>query len=240
MNETPPQQVPDRLYVIGDIHGRSDLLDRMVIEISRDLEARPVGAALTVTLGDYVDRGADSRGVLDRLVCNPFPTALVALKGNHETLFTAFLNDPSVADHWRRLGGLETLHSYGVPVASLMMGKNYEEAAAGLRAALPPAHLDFLGSLRTCLSVGKYFMCHAGVRPGVPLERQSEEDLLWIREEFLSSRANFGKIVVHGHTPTESPEVRPNRINIDTGAFMTGRLTCAVLDHGDPRFLSTK
>ena len=240
MIELPPTPEPDRLYVIGDIHGRSDLLDRMVIEISRDLEARPVGAALTVTLGDYVDRGADSRGVLDRLVRNPFPTPLVALKGNHESLFAAFLGDPSVAGHWRRLGGLETLHSYGVPVASLMMGKNYEEAAAGLRAALPQAHLDFLGSLRTSLAVGKYFMCHAGVRPGVPLERQSEEDLLWIRADFLSSRANFGKIVVHGHTPTESPEVLPNRINIDTGAFMTGQLTCAVLDQGDLRFLSTK
>ncbi len=240
MIEPPPTPEPDRLYVIGDVHGRSDLLDRMVFEISRDLEARPVGAALTVTLGDYVDRGADSRGVLDRLVRNPFPTPLVALKGNHESLLAAFLDDPSVAGHWRRLGGLETLHSYGVPVASLMMGKNYEEAAAGLRAALPRDHLDFLGSLRTSLSVGKYFMCHAGVRPGVPLERQSEEDLLWIRADFLTSRANFGKIVVHGHTPTESPEVLPNRINVDTGAFMTGQLTCAVLDQGDLRFLSTK
>jgi serine/threonine protein phosphatase 1 len=240
MNEPPSLPQPDRLYVIGDIHGRSDLLDRMVIEIARDLETRPVGASLTVTLGDYVDRGADSRGVLDRLVRNPFPTPLVALKGNHESLFAAFLNDASVADHWRRLGGLETLHSYGVPVASLMMGRDYEEAAAGLRAAIPPAHLEFLGSLRTSLSVGRYFMCHAGVRPGVPLERQSEEDLLWIRAEFLSSQANFGKIIVHGHTPTESPEVLPNRINVDTGAFITGRLTCAVLDQGDPRFLSTK
>jgi serine/threonine protein phosphatase 1 len=240
MIESPPTPEPDRLYVIGDVHGRSDLLDRMVIEISRDLEAHPVGAALTVTLGDYVDRGADSRGVLDRLVRNPFPTPLVALKGNHESLLAAFLDDPSVAGHWRRLGGLETLHSYGVPVASLMMGKNYEEAAAGLRAALPRAHLDFLGSLRTSLSVGKYFMCHAGVRPGVPLERQSEEDLLWIRADFLTSRANFGKIVVHGHTPTESPEVLPNRINVDTGAFMTGQLTCAVLGQGDLRFLTTK
>ena len=135
-----------------------------------------------------------------------------------------------------------SLHSSmnGVSVASLMMGKDYEKAAEALRAALPPAHLEFVRSLWTSLSVGKYFMCHAGVRPGIPLERQSEEDMLWIREEFLSSRADFGKIVVHGHTPTESPEVLPNRINIDTGAFMTGRLTCAVLGKGRPRFLSTK
>jgi serine/threonine protein phosphatase 1 len=202
----------------------------MIIEISRDLEARPVGAALTVTLGDYIDRGADSRGVLDRLVRNPLPTSLVNLKGNHESLLLVFLKDPSVAGHWRRLGGL----------GSVMVGKNYEEAAADLRARIPPTHVDFLKSLRTRISVGKYFMCHAGVRPGVPRERQSEEDLLWIREEFLSSRVNFGKIVVvHGHTPTESSELLPIRINIDTGAFMTGRLTCAVLDQGEPRFLST-
>jgi serine/threonine protein phosphatase 1 len=239
MNQSPPSPEPDRVYVIGDIHGRSDLLDRMVVEITGDLEAHPVAAALTVTLGDYIDRGPDSRGVLDRLVRNPFPTSLVTLKGNHESLFMAFLEDPSVVVHWRRLGGLETLHSYGVPVESVMMGKNYEDAAASLRAAITPAHLDFLKSLRTWISIGKYFMCHAGVRPGIPLERQVEQDLLWIRDEFLSSRANFGKIVVHGHTPTEVPEVLPNRINVDTGAFMTGRLTCAVLEKGEVRFLST-
>jgi serine/threonine protein phosphatase 1 len=235
-----PTPDPERLYVIGDIHGRSDLLDRLVGEIARDLDANPVGTALTVTLGDYIDRGADSRGVLDRLARNPFPTALAALKGNHETYLTGFLTDPSIAGEWRRLGGLETLHSYGVPVAGLMMGRDYAEASARLRAVLPPDHLAFVQSLRTSLSVGNYFLCHAGVRPGVPLDRQAEEDLLWIRGEFLSSRSDFGKIVVHGHTPAESPEVLPNRINVDTGAFMTGRLTCAVLDTGRVRFLSTK
>ena len=239
MNEMILMPEPERLYVIGDIHGRSDLLDRLTAEIVRDLDVHPVASALTVTLGDYVDRGADSRGVLDRLIRNPFPTALVSLKGNHESLMAAFLDDPTVAGHWRRLGGLETLHSYGVPVAALMMGRDYPQAAAGLRAAVPPSHLAFLGSLRTSMTVGKYFLCHAGVRPGVPLDRQAEEDLLWIRDEFLSSRADFGKIVVHGHTPAESPEVLPNRINVDTGAFMTGRLTCAVLEQARVRFLST-
>jgi serine/threonine protein phosphatase 1 len=239
MNESNPMLEPDRLYVIGDIHGRSDLLDRMVDEISRDLKDHPVGTALTVTLGDYVDRGFDSRGVLDRLARNPFPTPMVALKGNHEALLSAFLIDPAVAGNWRRLGGLETLQSYGVSVSALMVGRGYEEAAAGLRAALSSAHREFLGLLRTSLSVGRYFLCHAGVRPGVPLERQTEEDLLWIRGEFLSSHADFGKIVVHGHTPSEAPEVLPNRINVDTGAFITGRLTCAVLDPGGTRFLST-
>src|SRR5438128_1190453 len=129
-----------RIYVIGDIHGRSDLLDRMVDHISRDLDANPISDCMTVTLGDYVDRGPDSRGVLDRLVRNPFPTDFVALKGNHEALLEMFLDDPAVAEHWRRLGGLETLHSYGVPVSNLMMGANYEQAARALELAVPGEH----------------------------------------------------------------------------------------------------
>ncbi len=211
----------------------------MVALISRDLEADPVGDCLTVTLGDYIDRGPDSSGVLDRLARNPFPTRLVALKGNHEALLEAFFHDPSVAEHWRHLGGLETIHSYRVPVGELMAGKSYEHAAKVLRAAIPEEHFAFLASLKTSVVMGKYFMCHAGVRPGVPLERQSVEDLLWIRHEFLSSTVDFGKIVVHGHTPIERPELLPNRINIDTGAFATGRLTCLVLERFGPRFLMT-
>jgi serine/threonine protein phosphatase 1 len=230
-----------RLYVVGDIHGRADLLDRIANGIARDLEAAPAAnGCLTVTLGDYIDRGPDSRGVIERLVRNPFPTDFVALKGNHEALLERFLREPPVADHWRRLGGLETLHSYGVPVQPLMMGRNYDQAARALEAAVPAAHRAFLGSLKLSFEAGRYFLCHAGVRPGVPLARQSEEDLLWIRDEFLGSRADFGKVVVHGHTPTEKPEVLPNRINIDTGAFMTGQLTCAVLEAEQVRFLSTK
>jgi serine/threonine protein phosphatase 1 len=124
-------------------------------------------------------------------------------------------------------------------VGSLLRGQNYQEAAQALKAAVPQAHLDFVTSLRTSLSIGRYFLCHAGVRPGVPLERQSEDDLLWIRKPFLTSQADFGKIVVHGHTPTEKPEVRPNRINVDTGAYMTNKLSCVVLGKEPPRFLST-
>lgn len=233
-----PLSEPHRLYVIGDIHGRADLLDRMVAGIARDLDAKPIEDPLTVTLGDYIDRGPNSRGVLDRLTRNPFPTGFIALKGNHEALLLAFLDDPSTAIHWRRLGGLETLHSYGVDVGPLMRGRDYEKAAEALQAAMPPEHLDFLAALRGPLTVGRYFLCHAGVRPGVPLQQQSEDDLLWIRDEFLDSKTDFGKIVVHGHTPTEEPELLPNRINVDTGAFMTGRLTCAVLEGEEVRFLS--
>src|SRR5262245_38877867 len=137
-----------RIYVIGDVHGRSDLLHRMVDHISRDLDANPISDCMTVTLGDYIDRGPDSHGILDRLVRNPFPTDFVALKGNHEALLEMFLDDPAVADHWRRLGGLETLHSYGVPVGNLMTGANYEQAARALEAAAPDEHFRFLASLK--------------------------------------------------------------------------------------------
>jgi serine/threonine protein phosphatase 1 len=225
-----------RLYVIGDIHGRLDLLDQVINAIHRDVEEHGSGA-LTVTLGDYIDRGPASRGVLDRLIRNPFPTPLIALKGNHEALLEAFLANPAVGKHWRDLGGAETLHSYGVPAGTLMMEKNCTEVVDRLRAVLPAEHLTFLQSLKTSLSHGKYFLCHAGVRPGVPLEQQTEEDLLWIRDEFLNSKTDFGKIIVHGHTPKPKPEVLPNRINIDTGAFATGRLTCVVLEGDVHRFL---
>ena len=226
-----------RLYVIGDIHGRLDLLDRLIEAIKRDVDESG-SDSLTVTLGDYIDRGPNSRGVIERLRANPFPTPYIALKGNHEMLLESFLADPAVGEHWRRLGGLETLHSYGVPVSGLMVGKAYEEAANRLRDAMPAEHTSFLRSLKNSYSNDKYFLCHAGVRPGVPLDRQREEDLLWIRDEFLSSTIDFGKIVVHGHTPVEEPEVLPNRINIDTGAFATGRLTCVVFDKDGHRFLT--
>lgn len=226
-----------RLYVIGDVHGRLDLLDRVIAAIERDVAAHG-GQALTVTLGDYIDRGPHSRGVIERLARDPFPTPYVALKGNHETLLFSFLVDPASGQHWRKLGGLETLVSFDVPVQQMMLGRNFDEAAAQLDAALTPQHLDFLNSLSLSLTVGRYFLCHAGVRPGVRLDQQTEDDLLWIRHEFLDSEADFGKIVVHGHTPVAEPDVRRNRINVDTGAFATGRLTCLVLEGGRHRFLA--
>jgi serine/threonine protein phosphatase 1 len=237
MEETTSPNEDTRVYALGDIHGRLDLLERAIAAIARDVDAHGP-AALTVTLGDYVDRGPDSRGVLDRLADNPFPTGYVALRGNHERLMETFLADPTAGEHWRKLGGIETMHSYGVPVADLLMGRNYAEAARRFADALPARHMEFLHSLKISFSHGRYFFCHAGVRPGVALAAQADDDLLWIRDAFLSSTMDFGKIVVHGHTPVPAPEVLPNRINIDTGAFATGRLTCVVLDRGGHRFLS--
>jgi serine/threonine protein phosphatase 1 len=238
MSRRWPWSGQGRLYVIGDIHGRADLLDRMIETVAADLSARPVAESLVVTVGDYIDRGPDSSGVIERLRRNPFPTQYVALKGNHEMLLRGFLLAPPTGAHWRRLGGLETLRSYGVPADDMAAGTNYLAAAGALVHAVPAEHFDFLAALETSLTVGRYFICHAGVRPGIPLERQTEEDLLWIREPFLSSPADFGKIIVHGHTPASEPELLSNRINVDTGAFMTGRLTCAAIDPEGVRFIA--
>jgi len=238
--QSPNPDAATRCYVIGDIHGRLDLLDNMIELIARDVEHGNAGRCLTVTLGDYVDRGLNSRGVLDRLASNPFRTPYVALKGNHELMLEQFLEDPSTAENWRRFGGLETLYSFGIPVDEVKIGKGFERASEMLRAVIPREHLDFLSSLKTSLNLEKFFLCHAGVRPGVALDCQNVEDLLWIRTDFLDSQADFGKTIVHGHTPCEWPEDLPNRINIDTGAYITGRLTSVVLDGESYRFLFTQ
>jgi serine/threonine protein phosphatase 1 len=228
-----------RLYIIGDIHGRSDLLDEIIMKIRDDLTQHGETDALTVTLGDYIDRGPDSKGVLDRLSRNPFPTRYVAVRGNHEHLLDSFLKNPEAAKYWRRLGGLETLHSYGVPIHDLMVGKGFERAAQELKQNIPDNQLEFLSSLEPYVTIGNYYLCHAGVRPGIPLAQQNIEDLMWIRDEFLNSASRFEKMIIHGHTPQEWPDIRENRINIDTGAFATGRLTCLVIDEPQSRFLFT-
>ena len=225
-----------RIYAIGDIHGRLDLLERTIAAIRRDA-ATARGATIAITVGDYMDRGLRSREVIELLQANPFGMPYVSLRGNHESLFESFLRDPATGEHWRRLGGLETLASFGVPVREMMIGRGYDEAAKQLAAVMTTEQRNFLASLRNSFVSGRYFFCHAGVRPGVPLERQSENDLLWIRDEFLNSTADFGKVVIHGHTPVAEPDVRRNRINIDTGAFATGRLTCVVLEGDSYRFL---
>lgn len=200
-----------RLYAIGDIHGRLDLLDRLIEAIRRDVGEHG-SDSLTVTLGDYIDRGPDSRGVIERLLPNPFPGRFIALKGNHEALLENFLDQPATGSRWRQLGGLETLHSFGVPVASLMVGRNYDQAAEQLRTALSQEHTEFLASLKTSLFIDQYFLCHAGVRPGVPLERQDEEDLLWIRDDFLNhSRSRRHRI---GAQPAHPPSVPLHRTDL--------------------------
>jgi len=228
-----------RLYVIGDVHGRLDLLDALSAKISADLTDAPADV-LTIFVGDYIDRGKDSAGVIERLSRAEFPTPLCALRGNHEEVLLSFLDDDNVLDSWRNYGGLETLHSYGVSVSEPMRGRGYDAARKSLLERLPESHLGFLR--RTALSVtyGDYFFAHAGVRPGVPFDRQHADDLLWIREEFLGYREPLDKIVVHGHTPVNAPDIQPNRINIDTGAFATSVLTALVLEGVGRRILQTR
>ena len=220
-----------RIYAIGDIHGRRDLLDELLIRTNDDIHSRPTARALHVFLGDYIDRGSASRETIDRLIEHRAENESVLLKGNHELIAVRCLSDRSLFDQWMRLGGAETLISYGIALGAVANGKPIAELQAAFHSALPPAHLRFFRDLKPSFACGDFFFSHAGVKPQIELSRQKENDLLWIREEFLSSHEDFGKIVVHGHTPTHEIEVEPNRINIDTGAFATGRLTCLVMEN---------
>jgi serine/threonine protein phosphatase 1 len=223
----PPQM---RVYAIGDIHGRLDLLDELLRRIEIDLQSRPIEKPLRVFLGDYIDRGPSSREAIDRLILLGARNESVFLKGNHELMALKCLSDPSLFDKWMRWGGLETLISYGIAPENLWNGTPVAELQASFHDALPQAHFRFFRRLKASFTCGDFFFVHAGVRPGVELAEQKESDLLWIRDEFLNSRQDFGKIVVHGHTPTREVEVQQNRINIDTGAFATGQLTCLVIE----------
>lgn len=237
-----------RLYAVGDIHGRLDLLDRLLDEIITDAEtaeaASPGGTMnYLVFLGDYVDRGPDSAGVVERLAEGPPPGfGAFYLKGNHEAAMVRFLTDLRAGPAWLRFGGEATLHSYGLTApdpSDPLFAAHLQRLQERLHTVLPPRHLAFLTGLRSSLAIGGYLFVHAGIRPGVPVEEQQEDDLLWIREDFLDSPADHGPVVVHGHTITTSPDVRPNRIGIDTGAYATNRLTCLVLEGTERRFLST-
>jgi serine/threonine protein phosphatase 1 len=219
-----------RIYAIGDIHGRLDLLDELLARISSDIALRPTARPLYVFLGDYIDRGSASRETIDRLIEHGKTHESVFLKGNHELIAIKCLSDRGLFDQWLRLGGLETLVSYGVPAETLANGKQIAELQSAFHGALPQAHFRFFRDLKNSFECGDFFFAHAGVKPNVELSRQKENDLLWIRGEFLTSKDDFGKIIVHGHTPTHEIEVAPNRINIDTGAFATGRLSCLVLE----------
>jgi serine/threonine protein phosphatase 1 len=226
-----------RIYAIGDIHGRADLLAKLLARIDQDLRARPTSEAVQVLLGDYIDRGSSSRQVIDMLIARRRKHNLMLLMGNHEEFVLQFLRDPRLLSQWTSIGGLNTVLSYGVTPPSSQDVKSERDVAAAFLESLPENHRRFLRGLALSFSCGDFFFVHAGVRPGIPLREQSQHDLLWIRDEFLLHEEDFGKIVVHGHTPTREPDIRPNRINIDTGAYATGRLTCLVLEDDQMGFL---
>lgn len=215
------------IYAIGDIHGSLDLLLQAERRILTDMGPAP-SPALMVLLGDYVDRGRDSRGVLEHLLQPPrAPLRRIALCGNHEQLFHDFLDNPQENLKWLDLGGRETLLSYGIDIGHFMQkGRlRLQPLKDALLGAIPQTHRRLLASLPVYTRIGSYIFVHAGFRPGLPLEAQTDEDMLWIREPFLSQGAGLDLVVIHGHTPVIEPEAGPQRIGIDTHAFKTGRLT---------------
>jgi serine/threonine protein phosphatase 1 len=230
------------LYAVGDIHGRLDLLEQLLDLIEADAQAQAdAETRVLIFLGDYVDRGPECRGVVEKLVSDlPQGFETHFLKGNHEAILLDFLQEAWRLDHWLQNGGETTMQSYGVDTERLArLGAPAEVWRQAFAEALPGAHLRFFKNLRLSVTFGDYLFVHAGVRPGVPLKAQSEADLVWIRGPFLNHAGPFGKIVVHGHTPGAAAVVRSNRICIDTGAVFTGRLTALRLKDGTREFLHT-
>jgi len=230
MGQRPSLPAGLRVYAIGDIHGRLDLLDELLALIRVDEADHQAKKKVHVFLGDYIDRGSSSRQTIDRLIAHGTRNETVFLKGNHEAIAIKCLSDPTLFDTWMRLGGVETLTSYGVTLDNLSSGRPIAMLQAAFHEALPAAHFRFFRDLRVSFTCGDFFFVHAGVKPRVEFSQQKESDLLWIRDEFLNSRDDFGKIVVHGHTPAREIQLMPNRINIDTGAFASDRLTCLVME----------
>ncbi len=236
-------QTGRRIYAIGDVHGCVDLLEALLDEIRGDLRGWR-GETLLLFLGDYVDRGDNPAGVVQRLLGGierdrlANDCRLLCLKGNHEDLFLRAFEDSRSIAIWLANGGAETCRSYGIDVDLMMKhGKLYACLPRALRELVPKAHRQFLSRLPLYYTAGSYYFCHAGVRPGVGLSYQAEEDLLWIRDSFLLSERDHGKVIVHGHTPCWEPEVQANRIGIDTGAVYGGQLTALVLEEDRQRFL---
>lgn len=230
-----------RIYAIGDVHGCLDLLKAMHARIAADLTANPIADHVIVHLGDLVDRGPNSAGVLDYLIeASAADNRVMALMGNHEHQFLRFLRKPAEAGPlWMTYGGVETLGSYGVHGGHSGMDErelSYMRDAALPR--IPDHHISFMQSLPLMVRSGDFLFVHAGIRPGVALADQDDHDLLYIRQPFLDAPGDLGAVVIHGHTPIDRPDIRPNRINIDTGAVFNGALTCVVVEGPDHRLIA--
>lgn len=235
-----PACVPDGVcvYAVGDIHGRHDLMTALLDKIWADSSDSLKN--VLVFVGDYVDRGPASAQVVEHLVHLQRPGwDIIKLLGNHEYSLLEFLKKPEIYGSWKTYGGAETLLSYGVKPPLFSDPKELHRAHAEFVAKFPREHFTFLSGLPYSHQIGDYMFVHAGVRPGRSLEDQSPEDLLWIRDDFLYCDQGFGKTIVHGHTPSEEPVIRFNRIGIDTGAYATNRLTAVKLINQLREFLSS-
>ncbi|MFL6846190.1 MAG: metallophosphoesterase family protein [Allosphingosinicella sp.] len=233
---------PDsRAYAIGDVHGRLDLLVDLLARIEADNARRPPAKTWLVFLGDLVDRGPDSRGVIDLLVSRPPAFARnIHLAGNHEEFFLGVLHgDDSIVQHWLAYGGTECCESYGL-TSGWMLNATPHGIMERLIEEVPAEHVHFLEQMADSFRFGDYLFVHAGIRPGVALDRQVSRDLRWIREGFLDDRSDHGVVVVHGHTIVERAEEHPNRIALDTGAYRSGTLTALGLEGEERWFIEAR
>jgi serine/threonine protein phosphatase 1 len=242
--ELTAAQIPPgmRLYCVGDIHGRDDLLEVLHRALLADA-SEYYGKKKIVYLGDYIDRGLYSKDVVERLIHNPLATfESICLRGNHEQSLLLFLQLPLTGTEWIiNFGGQAALYSYGVKMQGMPLKKaQLLDAHRQLKELMPETHKRFYEDLQLLHTEGDFCFVHAGIRPGVALKRQREDDVLWIREEFTNSRRQHEKIIVHGHTVALEPELRPNRIGIDTGAYCSGNLTCLVLEGAAKRFITAR
>ena len=231
----------ERIYAIGDIHGRFDLLTDLLARIDADDRARGDARTRIIFLGDLVDRGPDSASVVELLATADFGDRQVDfLAGNHEEVFLKALGgNLETMRFWLRIGGEETLLSYGTPIELIDRGLA-DELVADFLPRVPPHHIAFLHAMADMVRIGDYCFVHAGVKPNVPIDRQKPEDLRWIRNQFLDFEGSFGATIVHGHSIAAEVEELPNRIGIDTGAYATGRLTALALEGGERWYMATE
>lgn len=225
-----------RVYAVGDIHGRRDLFEALVEAIEAHEAVAAPAETIVVLLGDLVDRGADSAGVIGLAREWQARRQVRILGGNHEEMFLRSLSDIELFRHFLRHGGRETVLSYGVDRQHFLQA-TLEEAQDLMRSAVPPEDIAFVESFEDMIQLGDYLFVHAGIDPRRPLDEQRRHDLRWIREPFLSHSDPLGVVVVHGHTISDAPEDCGNRIGIDTGAFMSGRLTALVLEGHERQYI---
>lgn len=239
--EEPTVPAGHRIYAVGDVHGRDDLLADLLAQIEDDIARRPPASNIIVFLGDLIDRGPGSASVVERLrKYRPNGVRLIFLAGNHEEVLLRILDgDDQIITDWLRFGGAECMQSYGLDPKRLRRMASARTGAA-IRAAVPPAHVEFLRGFDDTFRAGDYLFVHAGIRPGLPIAEQSQVDLRWIREPFLKDSTDHGFLVVHGHTISEGVEEGVNRIGIDTGAYHSGVLTAMAAEGRDRWFLQTR